>query len=198
MAVDSFSSPSDDVLNDLDPLSRALLDLSLQRGMEDAEIANVLGTDEESVLEVRVGLLRALADKVAPEHAEDDVPELQAVIADRLYGDEEGQAEEVAELEAAVPEREAEPEPEPDADPLPKPVVVRNASRQQEAQPKRRRSPLVFLLPLLLVAVVAAIVVFASSGGGSDDKPAAPTPPPPPSANQKPDKPAEPSKPAPP
>jgi DNA-directed RNA polymerase specialized sigma24 family protein len=55
MAVDSFSHSSDEVLNELDPLSRALLDLSVQQGMDDAEIAEVLGTDTESVLEVRVG-----------------------------------------------------------------------------------------------------------------------------------------------
>ena len=56
--MDSFPDSSEDVLNDLDPLSRALLDLSIQRGMDDGEIAQVLGTDETSVFEVRVGLLR--------------------------------------------------------------------------------------------------------------------------------------------
>jgi hypothetical protein len=87
MAVDSFSHSSSNVLNDIDPLSRALLDLSIQRGMDDEEIADVLGTDTASVFEVRVGLLRNLADQVAPEHAEADERELQAVVAERLYAE---------------------------------------------------------------------------------------------------------------
>ncbi len=46
MAVDSFSDSSSEVLNDLDPLSRAILDLSLKRGMSDAEIGEILGIPE--------------------------------------------------------------------------------------------------------------------------------------------------------
>ena len=155
MAVDSFSHSSDDVLQDLDALSRALLDLSLGRGMEDAEIADVLGTDEVSVLEVRVGLLRATAEKIAPEHVDDEVHVLQSLMADRLYGDPDGEAEEIAALEAAVPE----PAPKP------APAAVR-ASRPAERP--RRRSPLLFLLPLLLVVAVIGLVVILA-GSGDDD-----------------------------
>jgi hypothetical protein len=175
MAVDSFSHSSEDVLNDLDPLSRALLDLSLQRGMDDAEIADVLGTDQESVFEVRVGLLRALAEKVAPEHADADPAELQAVITDRLYADPAAQAEEIADLEAAVPAPEPEPEPESELEPEPDWLT----DRDQPAEPRRRRSPLVVLLPILLViAVVGAIVLIAggSDGDKSADQPAAQAP----------------------
>jgi hypothetical protein len=161
MAVDSFSSSSEDVLNDLDPLSRALLDLSLQRDMDDAEIADVLGTDEESVFEVRVGLLRALAEKVAPEHADADVTELQAVIADRLYSDRAAEVEEIAELEAAVPVAVAAPEP----------------SSPAPAEAAKRRSPLRVVIPLLiLVAAVAAVVLLAA--GGDDDNASPPATPP--------------------
>jgi hypothetical protein len=181
MAVDSFSHPSEDVLNDLDPLSRALVDLSLQRGMEDAEIADVLGTDEESVLEVRVGLLRSLADKVAPEHAEDDPAELQAVVADRLYGDRTAEAEEIAGLEAAVPEHEAaEPEyieEEPQPEPEPAPVAPQPAPTSTE--PRERRSRRSLLLPLGVLAAVAAIIAVmnvASDDNGTSNKPAAQAP----------------------
>jgi hypothetical protein len=173
MAVDSFSHPSEDVLNDLDPLSRALLDLSLQRGMEDAEIADVLGTDEESVLEVRIGLLRALADKVAPEHADDDPAELQAVVADRLYGDKAAEAEEIAELEAAVSEPQPDADLEPRAeDPETSPATPRPTTAAP-AEPRKRRSPLVVLLPLVLLVAVAAAVLALTSGG--DDNAGKPT-----------------------
>src|SRR5829696_9771268 len=107
MAVDSFPDSSEDVLNDLDPLSRALLDLSVQRGMDDAEIAQVLGTDEDYVFEVRVGLLRNLAEKVAREHAEAELPELEAAVTARLYPDVAGAGE-----PEAAPEAEVEPEAE--------------------------------------------------------------------------------------
>ena len=146
MAVDSFSHSSSDVLNDLDPLSRALLDLSIQRGMDDAEIASVLGTDADSVLEVRVGLLRNLADKVAPEHSDDDVPELQAVIAERLYA-----------------EHEAEPEPAIFEDD--RPTATHAAPAATPAKPRKRRSPLVFLVPLLLLAAIAGGILAVTSGG---------------------------------
>ena len=86
MPADSSPYSSEDVLNDLDPLSRALLDLSIQKGMDDAEIAEVLGTDRDSVFEVRVGLLRKLAARVAPDYEDAELPELEAVVAERLYG----------------------------------------------------------------------------------------------------------------
>ena len=141
MAVDSFSYPSEDVLQDLDPLSRALLDLSLHRGMEDAEIADVLGTDEDSVLEVRIGLLRALADKVAPEHADADLPELQAVVADRVYGDKDAEATEIAALEAAVPATEADERPSPRPRPSPSPPPTRSPLPPNPSPRSRPRWP---------------------------------------------------------
>ena len=192
MAVDSFSHSSSDLLNDLDPLSRALLDLSVQRGMDDAEIASVLGTDEESVLEVRVGLLRNLAEKVAPEHSDDDVPELQAVIAERLYAEP-----------AAEPDVDDEPvvDPEPESHEDDRPTALRavpawaepesGAAAATRTKPRKRRSPLIFLVPLLLVALIAAGIVALTSGGdGSDDAPEpAPAAQQPPAAA--PDKPAD-------
>ena len=204
MAVDSFSHSSEDVLKDLDPLSRALLDLSLQRGMEDAEIADVLGTDEESVLEVRVGLLRALAEKVAPEHAEADVPELQAVIAQRVYG-EDAPAEEAAvaaDLGEEPPAEEAEddrptavdavPDPEPEPEPVDHAPVAPEptASESAPAEQRKRRSPLVFLLPLLLVVALAGVILTLTSGGDDSDSPSTPAAPQRPAPDAKPDKPA--------
>ena len=87
MAVDSFSHSSREALDDLDPLSRALVDLSIKQRMSDPEIAAVLSTDADTVFENRVALLRALAERVAPESADADVPELESVVAERLYGE---------------------------------------------------------------------------------------------------------------
>ena len=161
MAVDSFSHSSSDVLNDIDPLSRALLDLSVQRGMDDAEIAGVLGTDAEAVFEVRVGLLRNLADKVAPEHADADVPELQAVIAERLYADpvDEPPARAVDDLEE--PDERATAVHAVPAGPPDPPATV--------PKPRKRRSPLVYLIPLLLLAAIGAGVVALTSGGDDSE-----------------------------
>ena len=112
MAVDSFSSSPAEVLNDLDPLARALLDLSLKRGMSDDEIGEILGTDGEAVLENRIALMRSLAERVAPEAADADQPELESVLADRLYAEEAaGPAVEEAEAESAEADAE-EPGPE--------------------------------------------------------------------------------------
>jgi hypothetical protein len=159
MAVDSFSQPSSNALDDLDPLSRALLDLSVKRGMSDEEIAGILGTDSDSVLENRVALLRSLAEQVAPESADADLPELQAAVADRLYGDPEPEIQ-------APEEPVAYDEPvEPAASVEPQPMAAAPASK--------RRSPFAVLLPLLiLVALVAGIVLIASGGGDDSGEPA--------------------------
>jgi hypothetical protein len=92
VTADSFSQSPSDVLDELEPLSRALLDLSLKRGMSDAEIGGMLGTDADAVLENRVALMRSIAERVAPEAADADLAELQATIVDRVYGATNGTA----------------------------------------------------------------------------------------------------------
>ena len=190
--MDSFPDSSEDVLNDLDPLSRALLDLSIQRGMDDAEIAQVLGTDEESVYEVRVGLLRNLAERVAPESAEAELPELQAAVAERLYpedetaveaddlGDEVDEAElEETPTEVEAEEAEAEPKPEPEIEPEPEPEPEIEPEPEPDSEPaaaastqptSRRRSWLPIVLPILLVLAVAALIIAVGSGDDGDDQ----------------------------
>ena len=172
--MDSFPDSSEDVLNDLDPLSRALLDLSIQRGMDDAEIAQVLGTDEDSVFEVRVGLLRNLAEKVAPEHAESNLPELQTAVAERLYPEDQTAVEaddlgdEVDEAELEETPVEAEPEAqavEAEPDPEPAPAAITPA----RAPTSRRRSLLPIIVPILLLLAVVAIIIAAGSGGDDDN-----------------------------
>src|SRR5437764_3909732 len=55
---DSFAH----ALQHLDPGSRALLDLSLRRGLDDAEIAELLGADSEYVTHSREAAIAQLAD----------------------------------------------------------------------------------------------------------------------------------------
>src|SRR4051794_16681009 len=73
MPQDSFTS----ALSRLDPASRALLDLSLRRGMRPEEIGELLGTDASSVEVAREGALEQLAHELSM----DDVSELDDVRA---------------------------------------------------------------------------------------------------------------------
>src|SRR3954453_18854906 len=63
LPMDSFTA----ALGRLDPASRALLDLSLRRGMTPEEIGELLGTDAESVVAVREGALRQVARELDME-----------------------------------------------------------------------------------------------------------------------------------
>src|SRR4051812_35056405 len=56
LPMDSFTA----ALARLDPASRALLDLSLRRGMTPDEIGDLLGTDAESVVAAREAALEQL------------------------------------------------------------------------------------------------------------------------------------------
>ena len=170
MAVDSFSQSSPEALNDLDPLSRALIELSVKRGMGDEEIAEILGTDADSVREDRIGLLRSLAQQVAPEAVDADLPELEAAVASRLYGEEEAVGEEpVAEEPATEEPVDDRPtgvhtvvEPEPQA-----PTFAELTERE-----RKRPSPLAVLLPLVILAALVGVIVLISGGDDSDDSPA--------------------------
>jgi DNA-directed RNA polymerase specialized sigma24 family protein len=59
-----------DALTALDPESRALLDLSLRRGMDDSEIAAILRVEPGEVARRRGKLLDRLADELGLETRE--------------------------------------------------------------------------------------------------------------------------------
>jgi hypothetical protein len=164
--MDSFSA----ALVRLDPASRALLDLSLRRGMKPEEIGDLLGTDSGSVVVAR----EAALEQLATELEMDDVSQLDEVRT-RL-------AELPAEVWTGTAER-------------PKLTVVAADEEERKAPPpERRRSRLPVLITLLAVAVVALVVVLASSGGSEKSKstaqPNAPASPSKPVKKQKPAKPA--------
>src|SRR3954453_21819404 len=73
LPMDSFTT----ALSRLDPASRALLDLSLRRGMRPEEIGELLGTEASSVEVAREAALEQLAHELAM----DDVSELDDVRA---------------------------------------------------------------------------------------------------------------------
>ena len=72
-------------LGRLDPLSRALLDLSLRRGMPDEEIAGVLGVDVAEVERRRAEVLERLADDLGLR-TRDARDELYATLPDLPKG----------------------------------------------------------------------------------------------------------------
>src|SRR4051812_1254595 len=92
MQVDSFHH----ALEDLDPISRALIELSVKNGLDDDEIAGMMGNDVDAVRAQREAALRDLARRVAPESADADLPELEDSVA------------------RALGFREDDPEPEPE------------------------------------------------------------------------------------
>jgi hypothetical protein len=146
--VDSFTA----ALSRLDPASRALLDLSLRRGMRPEEIGDLLGTDPESVIVAREGALEQLASELGM----DDVSELDDVRA-RL-------AELPAEAWTGTAANGAPPKTEP--------AAAKAAGSEARDTPRKSRLP--WLLALLAVVVVVLVVVLASSGA---DKQTSSTPP---------------------
>jgi hypothetical protein len=170
--VDSFTA----ALSRLDPASRALLDLSLRRGMRPEEIGELLGTDPESVIVAREGALEQLASELGMEDVSelDDVrarlAELPAAAWTGTAAHETPAEPQTASIKAAGAES-AEREP---ADP--EPATVAAADREPETrQPaerkpaaRERRSRLPILLSLLAVAAIVLVVVLASSGGDED------------------------------
>src|SRR3954467_8642575 len=162
--MDSFTA----ALGRLDPASRALLDLSLRRGMKPDEIGELLGTDSGSV----EGAREAALEQLATELEMDDVSQLDEVRT-RL-----------AELPAEAWTGTAAGRPKLS-------VVPADQKERKAPPPERRRSRLPLLLTLLAVAAVALVVGLGSSGGRQKSKTTAQT-----SAPSSPNKPAKKPKPA--
>src|SRR3954469_11926836 len=97
MPTDSFTS----ALERLDPASRALLDLSLRRGMRTEEIAEVLGAEPESVEASRDEALERIAGDVGIEELDTVRARLAELPADQWLGQRTNGA--------AIAEKAAEP-----------------------------------------------------------------------------------------
>jgi hypothetical protein len=168
--MDSFTA----ALGRLDPASRALLDLSLRRGMKPEEIGELLGTDPESVVVAREAALEQLGRELDMGDRS-QIDELRARLAELPSEAWTGTA-------AATPASR------------PRLKVVEHEPAEPPAE--RRRSRLPLLLALLAIAAIALVVVLVSSGGDENttSKPQAnkPAPAPPASKPSKATKPASP------
>ena len=174
-------------LQHLDPGSRALLDLSVHRGLDDHEIADLLGADPGYVSSSRDAAIAQLAADLGmhgdPERVREALGEMPEdawrrqlpANGERTVGQWGSGAElEVSaepELPAVEPAPEvAEPEPEvaePEARVAePEPAMADAAPAALEAG-RRRRTRLRPLLLLVLVVAAGVAIVLATSGGGS-------------------------------
>jgi hypothetical protein len=152
MQTDSFTT----ALERLDPASRALLDLSLRRGMRTEEIADVLGADPESVEASRDEALRRIASDVGMH--DDDVRDRLAEMPPEEWIGGNGNGH--GNGNGAVLDADADAETEPQAVPAEPPATA------EEPRKRTRILPLLLGL-LLLIAVIVAIALGTS--GNSDD-----------------------------
>jgi Anti-sigma-K factor rskA len=153
MTPDSFA----DALQHLDPGSRALLDLSLRRGMDDAEIAELLGADSDYVSSSRDAAIAQLAgdlgmhgDSEAVREALEDMPEDAWRPTDS--GASASANGEYAEVPLAVESASVEPAPRP------------------RVKPRSGRSRLVLSGLLLAGAILALVLALTGGGGGGKSK----------------------------
>jgi hypothetical protein len=100
-------------LDDLDPGDRALLELSLQRGMSDRNLASALGTDAGDIGKRRNAAVRELADKLGwePADVESTVRELPVgAVAEGEDDDERAKEDAAAALHGGESRRERDEE----------------------------------------------------------------------------------------
>ncbi len=157
MPTDSFSY----ALERLDPASRALLDLSLRRGMRTEEIAEVLGAEPESVEASRDEALQRIASDVGMDELDEVRARLAELPASDWLGGGNGAPAVAAEEPAEAEDAKAEVAEPPPAE-------------------KRRRGILPLLLGLLLIAgaIVAIALATTDNGNGPNASSSAPSQPP--------------------
>jgi hypothetical protein len=117
-------------VRELDSGSRALLDLSVRRGLGDEEIAGVLGTDPSYIAHTRTGVIQSIAADLRLDERE------RAELEDALAQ---------VPADAWLPQAQPEPEPQgaengaasPDAPPAaePEPEAAGAAAPEAEAEP---------------------------------------------------------------
>ncbi len=162
LATDSFSQ----ALSELDPATRALLDLSLRRGMRPEEIGDLLGTDPESVIVARENALEQLASELGMG----DVTELDGVRARLAELPGEAWTPPARSDPAAQAEPESEEHQRRELELLtPEAQNERSGPAKRADQPgKTRKSPLPVLLALLAVAAIVAAALLITRGSGDD------------------------------
>jgi len=164
-----------DAIGDLDPGNRALLDLSLRRGVSDAEIGELLRKQPTDVARGRDAVLELLADalEVNGHDRRERVREAVAALPDDAWQvrapappPAPGEPEKPAD-ERDDDEDEDDGEDRSDRD---RAVAARELDDELHFEPEGRRSRRTGLLALLgLAAVIIALILLLSSGGDDDD-----------------------------
>ena len=135
------------VLGGLDPVSRALLDLSLRRGLRPDEIAGVLGMDEDTVVDARERALVLVADQLGID-GDDRLDQVRARLAELPADEWSGVAPAVSADDESFDEDPGE-ELDAMATAGPDPALLEEAEHELEAEdsdkpakepPSRRRS----------------------------------------------------------
>src|SRR4051812_30871993 len=146
LPTDSFTP----ALARLDPANRALLDLSLRRGMRPEEIGDLLGTDPESVIVAREAALEQLGAELGLDE-KPDIDELRARVAalpaeawtpaaadEADEADEAEEADDRPQLQVVPDEAEAGSEPAAEAESEPAAVKPKPAAVKPEPARERR------------------------------------------------------------
>jgi hypothetical protein len=169
-------------LADLDPGNRALLDLSLRRGVSDAEIGELLRKDPTDVARGRDAVLELLCDAldVGGHDRRDRVRQAVAALPDDAWRPAAARA---AATPPPEPERAPEPAvPKPPAPPrdLDRAAAARELDDRLYFEPEERGSRrTAWLLVLGGIAVLGVLLALLLSGGdddGSNESGSQPTP----------------------
>jgi hypothetical protein len=162
LAVQADRLPA--AIGDLDPGNRALLDLSLRRGVSDAEIGELLRKEPADVARGRDAVLELLADALAVggHDRRERVRQAVAALPDDAWRAGPSPPPPPPPSEPRLAEREPPAEPPAAGD--------RDGDPFFEPEPRRsRRGGLIAVLGI--VAVLVALAVLLLSGGDDDDEP---------------------------
>ena len=167
-------------LAELDPGNRALLDLSLRRGVSDAEIGELLRKQPDDVARGREAVLELLADALdVPGHdRRERVRQAVSALPDQAWsppsrqGEPEPRREPQPEPEAALGRRRERDLDEDDDDRQPGPAAPPPRDEfyfSRDDQPQGRGG---LIAAIGLLVVIVAVAVLLLSGGDDEDEPA--------------------------
>ena len=166
-----------DAVGDLDPGNRALLDLSLRRGVSDAEIGELLRKEPADVARGRDAVLELLADAldVNGHDRRERVREAVAALPDEAWRprpttpppapappSEPREEEPRPQAEEAEEPEEAEEAEEPEDEPEPTPSWLDYDDRAEHEPRRSGRAGVIVALGF--AAVVVALILLLSSG----------------------------------
>jgi hypothetical protein len=166
-----FPAPSVvSALEELDPASRALLDLSLRQDLDDELIAQVVQADVDVLHATRAEAVRLVTAGVdlAPEDELEYVREaLEHLSTPELLAPSEHTREEIDELEHLL---ELEPAPEPTLEPEPEPEPARPEPLEPDIEPRRLWGRIdLWLVAILALATFVRVWQLTAVGYNSDE-----------------------------